>query len=96
MSLQLYDTIKKENNEFKSVEGRLALLTEEMTLACIFALYDPLRDEIVESVKQCHNAGINIRMVTGDSVETAKAIAIQAGIVNPKDVDKEFVCMTGE
>ena len=42
---------------------------------------DPLRDEIVESVKKCHRAGINIRMVTGDNIDTARAIAIKAGLL---------------
>jgi len=37
---------------------------------------DPLRDEIVDSVQKCKSAGINIRMVTGDNLDTAKAIAI--------------------
>jgi P-type E1-E2 ATPase len=48
----------------------------------IMGLIDPLRDEIIESVKQCKEAGINIRMVTGDNIDTAKAIAINAGIVS--------------
>ena len=52
-------------------------------MVCIYALMDPLRDEIVESVRKCHGAGINVRMVTGDNIDTAKAIAIQAGILDP-------------
>lgn len=52
-----------------------------MTLIGIFGLMDPLREEIVDSVKKCHRAGINIRMVTGDAIDTATAIAIEAGIV---------------
>jgi P-type E1-E2 ATPase len=47
----------------------------------IYGLQDPLRDEIVGSVKSCHKAGITIRMVTGDNLDTAKAIAINAGIL---------------
>ena len=43
-----------------------------MTMIGIFALMDPLRPEIVDSVIKCHNAGINIRMVTGDNLDTAK------------------------
>jgi len=40
-----------------------------------------LRDEVVRSVRICHKAGINVRMVTGDNIDTAKAIAIEAGIL---------------
>lgn len=43
-------------------------------------LKDPLRPEVPESVKQCHEAGIRVVMITGDHAVTAKAIATQAGI----------------
>ena len=36
---------------------------------------DPLRDEIPHAVIQCHEAGVRVRMITGDNPETAKAIA---------------------
>jgi P-type E1-E2 ATPase len=67
-----------------------------LTAVCIFALKDPLRPEIKESVRVCKKAGINIRMVTGDNIETAKSIAIEAGIVSKEDADNQYVCMTGE
>jgi Ca2+ transporting ATPase len=44
----------------------------------------------------CHHAGINIRMVTGDNLDTAKAIAIDAGIVSAQDADNKYVCMEGK
>jgi magnesium-transporting ATPase (P-type) len=55
-----------------------------------------LREEIVESVKRCHTAGINIRMVTGDNLDTAKAIAMEAGILTQKDLENEYSCMEGK
>ena len=42
---------------------------------------DPLRDNIAESVATCQDAGIKVRMVTGDNRETAKAIAADSGIL---------------
>lgn len=62
----------------------------------IYALADPLRDEIVSAVKICHNAGINIRMVTGDNLDTAKAIAIEAGILRQRDMGNLYACMDGK
>ena len=59
-------------------------------------MQDPLRDEIVESIRICHKAGINVRMVTGDNLETAKAIALEAGILDPKSQDVEYACMEGK
>jgi Ca2+-transporting ATPase len=41
---------------------------------------DPLRDNIRESVARCQNAGIRVRMITGDNSETARAIAKDSGI----------------
>lgn len=35
-------------------------------------------------------------MVTGDNLDTAKAIALEAGILNPKDADKRYACMDGK
>lgn len=35
-------------------------------------------------------------MVTGDNIDTAKAIAVEAGIISKEDVDKEFYCMEGK
>ncbi|MDD4137476.1 MAG: calcium-translocating P-type ATPase, PMCA-type [Methanoregula sp.] len=42
---------------------------------------DPLRDHIGDSVATCQQAGIRVRMVTGDNPETARAIAQEAGIL---------------
>jgi len=41
-------------------------------------------------------AGINVRMVTGDNLDTAKAIAIEAGIVSALEADLQYVCMEGK
>ena len=65
----------------------------------IYGLQDPLRPEIVKSVKQCHGAGITIRMVTGDNLDTAKAIAINAGILTEQeasDINKPYAFMEGQ
>lgn len=48
------------------------------------AMADPLRDDITESVKLCHKAGIRVLMLTGDHPITAAAIGIKSGIVGSK------------
>lgn len=75
-----YLRLKAQNNNFEK-EGDREALEKNLTLIGIYALQDPLRDEVVRSVRICHNAGINVRMVTGDNIDTAKAIALEAGIV---------------
>ena len=44
------------------------------------AIQDPLRDTVHESIVKCKNAGITVKMITGDNAETAFAIAKKSGI----------------
>jgi Ca2+-transporting ATPase len=70
-----------------------------LTMVGIFALMDPLRPGVTEAVDMCHKAGVNVRMCTGDNIDTAKAIAKDAGILLPSDIGNEdaspYTCMTG-
>lgn len=90
-----YENLKAGNNDFKHEKDR-EVLEASLTVVGIFALQDPLRPEIVDSVRMCHRAGINVRMVTGDNLDTAKAIAVEAGIITPEEADDEYVCMEGK
>lgn len=78
--------MKKNNNGFAK-EGDREALEVNMTAVCIFALMDPLRPEVVDSVIRCHKSGVNVRMCTGDNLDTATAISIQAGIVRKEDIN---------
>ena len=75
-----YEQMKADNNDFVAERDR-EVLESSLTVVGILALQDPLRPEIIDSVNKCHKAGINIRMVTGDNLDTAKAIALEAGIL---------------
>ncbi|GFP84096.1 calcium-transporting ATPase 1 chloroplastic [Phtheirospermum japonicum] len=54
---------------------------EGYTLIGIVGIKDPVRPGVKESVAICKSAGINVRMVTGDNINTAKAIARECGIL---------------
>ncbi|PVH69428.1 calcium-translocating P-type ATPase [Cadophora sp. DSE1049] len=56
-------------------------LFNDMTLLAIVGIQDPLRKGVKESVQRCQKAGITVRMVTGDNLITAKAIAKECGIL---------------
>lgn len=84
-----------QNNNFEKESDREAL-EKNLTLIGIYALQDPLRDEVVRSVRICHKAGINVRMVTGDNIDTARAIAIEAGILTRDQIGKKYACMDGK
>ena len=52
----------------------------QMILLGVVGIQDPLRDGVTEAVQKCQNAGVIVRMVTGDNLITAKAIATECGI----------------
>jgi potassium/sodium efflux P-type ATPase len=60
---------------------------KDLTFLGLIGLYDPPRPESAPAVRECHEAGISVHMLTGDHPETAKAIAIEVGIL-PKRMDK--------
>ena len=62
---------------------------EEMTFLGVVGIQDPLRDGVAQAVKKCQDAGIVVRMVTGDNVTTATAIATQCGIKTRKGLIME-------
>jgi len=74
-----------------TAEECATLLENHMCLDALVGIVDPLRGDVVEAVKTCQSAGIFVRMVTGDNLETANAIAKQAGILT-----KDGVSMVGE
>jgi Ca2+-transporting ATPase len=53
---------------------------KEMVFLAIVGIQDPLRPGVREAVETCQKAGVTVRMVTGDNVTTAKAIATDCGI----------------
>jgi P-type Na+/K+ transporter len=56
-------------------------IESDLTFQGLIGLYDPPRPESKASVHSCHRAGISVHMLTGDHPETAKAIAIEVGIL---------------
>lgn len=56
-------------------------LEKDMCMDALFGIADPLRSDVVDAIATCQHAGIFVRMVTGDNIETARAIAKQAGIL---------------
>jgi Ca2+-transporting ATPase len=46
------------------------------------AIRDPLRDDVADALASCRAAGIRVMMVTGDNVETARAIASEIGLLD--------------
>jgi magnesium-transporting ATPase (P-type) len=66
----------------------------DLSLLALIGLIDPPREEAISAVAECHAAGIQVKMITGDHASTAVAIARQLGLRNPEraltggDIDK--------
>jgi len=56
---------------------------EGMVLLGVLGLADPPREEAIRAIARCGAAGIRVKMITGDHVDTARAIARQVGLESP-------------
>jgi len=73
------DAIPQEYEESRK------LCESDMIYIGFVTIYDPPREGVKQSVEQCHNAGVEVVMITGDSPTTAKAIAQQISIIKNED-----------
>lgn len=70
---------------YKEVDSSKEELTHEdiqdgITFLGLAGLIDPPREEAIDAIESCHKAGITVKMITGDHIETAKAIGCEMGI----------------
>jgi len=89
--LPLNTDFKEHHPSIKNSDGSDAFTAEtDLTYYAITGIEDPLRAEVPEAIDKCYDAGIDVRMVTGDSPNTAVSIAHQAGIL------RDFHFMAGD
>jgi Ca2+-transporting ATPase len=60
-------------------------LESGLVFAGLVAIRDPLRDDVKDAVARCREAGIEVKMITGDNAETARAIAHEVGLIDRRD-----------
>lgn len=68
-------------------------ISADLVGLAICGIQDPVREEVPAAIEKCRRAGITVRMVTGDNVNTARAIAIQCGIFHK---DEDFLVLEGK
>ncbi|CAO2841589.1 unnamed protein product [Amaranthus hypochondriacus] len=74
-----------DSNKVPSDEDQLShwvLPEDDLILLTIVGIKDPCRPGVRDSVELCKAAGVKVRMVTGDNLQTAKAIALECGILS--------------
>uniref|UniRef100_A0A672GLI9 Calcium-transporting ATPase n=1 Tax=Salarias fasciatus TaxID=181472 RepID=A0A672GLI9_SALFA len=68
-------------------------ILNELTCIAVVGIEDPVRPEVPEAIAKCQRAGITVRMVTGDNINTARAIATKCGILLPGE---DFLTLEGK
>uniref|UniRef100_A0A8C6WVR9 Calcium-transporting ATPase n=1 Tax=Neogobius melanostomus TaxID=47308 RepID=A0A8C6WVR9_9GOBI len=68
-------------------------ILNDLIAICVVGIQDPVRPEVPDAIRKCQRAGITVRMVTGDNINTARAIAIKCGIIHPGE---DFLCIDGK
>ncbi|XP_061576809.1 plasma membrane calcium-transporting ATPase 1-like [Cololabis saira] len=91
-------TICLAYREFPATDGEPdwdneATILTGLTCIALVGIEDPVRPEVPDAIKKCQRAGITVRMVTGDNINTARAIATKCGILNPGE---DFMCLEGK
>jgi Ca2+-transporting ATPase len=78
------------------LDGDLLGAVDGLTLLALIGIVDPPRREARDAIARCHEAGIRVRMITGDHATTAAAIAKQLGIEGRALTGAEFAAMSDE
>ena len=88
-----YKYITEEELETVFVNNKLTI--EDLCFLGVVGIIDPIRDDVADSVKDCLDAGIGIKIVTGDTPGTAREIGRQVGLWDEND-DPERQMITGK
>ena len=73
--------IQQQLLEWQQHAMRTLAIAQDKTLLAIVAISDPLRKEVPAAIRQCERAGIDVKIVTGDTAQTAMEIARQTGVL---------------
>jgi len=76
--------------------GDLLELVQDLTLLAMAGIVDPPRSEAKAAIAECRDAGIRVRMITGDHATTAGAIAGELGIEGRAITGAEFAAMSDD
>jgi Ca2+-transporting ATPase len=76
--------------------GELLAEVRELTLLALVGIVDPPRKEARDAIARCKEAGIRVRMITGDHVTTAAAIGAQLGIEGEALSGAEFAALSDD
>ena len=67
------------------------VIADNLEFLGIVAIADPVRSDVPAAIDEVLNAGINVKIVTGDTPGTAKEIGRQIGLWQPSDTDRNII-----
>lgn len=67
------------------------VVADNLTFMGVVAISDPVRLDVPDAVKECVDAGISVKIVTGDTLGTAKEIGRQIGLWSNKDTERNII-----
>lgn len=98
LTKEILANIRKRQNELSMNSYRVIAIglkiqnsdtsLEKITFLCLVVFKDKIRKEVKGAVRDIKDAGVQVVMITGDSRETAEAIAKECGIISPYSKDK--------
>ncbi|MBR8712794.1 calcium-translocating P-type ATPase, PMCA-type [Porphyromonas levii] len=78
-----------EDGEVGIVDGKL--VATDLTFLGFVAIADPVRSDVPKAVEGCLNAGIHVKIVTGDTIATAREVARQIHLWTDGDTDAQII-----
>lgn len=79
----------REENE-TGTDGE-SIYTKDLIFHALVGIKDPLRPTVLDCISRVNGAGIEVKMVTGDNIETGEAIARECGIVGGERIDLDMI-----
>ncbi|KAG1699330.1 Plasma membrane calcium-transporting ATPase 3 [Nymphon striatum] len=86
---EINDVLSEEEPDWEDEDAIIC----NLTCISIVGIEDPVRPEVPDAIVRCQKAGITVRMVTGDNINTARSIAMKCGIIKP---DTDFLVLDGK
>lgn len=86
---------ERHDEALNAVGGVKDIEETGFTLISIFGIMDIIRAEVPDAVADCQGAGVCVRMVTGDNIITAQAIAVRCNIIKESDIGNPKIAMEG-
>lgn len=92
----VYKEVSEEDLDFENYneKGVFNFELDGFTMVGICGIKDTIKSEVPDEVIKCHKAGIDVKMVTGDNIVTARAIALEVNIIT-KENENDCIVMEG-